>query len=510
MSAINNIPQKTTQQRISEININNLKNINDLKMSFEPHNLTVILGPNRSGKSTILHAIAACFSPVTGSAEGYKFSAFFLPHTDTQWKGSRLSITHSYRIESRVIDNEVKEFTKNTTRWIPRHERKPKRHVEYIGIDECVPLIEKENSKYNINYKTIQRDEKLIKDILEKASFVFNVRYTEYNKHSVSDKKYFFGVANSEMKYTALTMSAGEQKVFKILEKIFLAPDYSLILIDEIDLLLHDSAMIRLIDVINARAMSKKLQVIFTTHRDSVLKKSNEINVRHILTTPKKSFCFEQTKPEAIWRLTGEPAKPISIFVEDDLAAAIVSKISSNLKIAKYIEITKFGAASNCFLVAAGIAFKNEDFSNTLFVLDGDVYRTNEEKIDRIKAIITEHGEDIEMRRKQIIESIVDLNIPKEISPEEFINKSIGTIDTTNTPLEHHEIINIAREIRCVSDTHHYLDKIIEQIGLDKSVGLSKIIDVFSLTDEWNTYSESVRNWLSKKAESLLEDTSIV
>jgi AAA15 family ATPase/GTPase len=113
-------------------------------------------------------------------------------------------------------------------------------------------------------------------------------------------------------------MSAGEQKVFRLLEKVFKSPKHSLILIDELDLLLHDSAMKNLITVMSERAENQKLQIIFTTHRESVVELSGLINVRHIFGTKEKTLCFNETKPDAIRRLTGIQRKDIEVFVEDD------------------------------------------------------------------------------------------------------------------------------------------------------------------------------------------------
>jgi len=95
-------------------------------------------------------------------------------------------------------------------------------------------------------------------------------------------------------------MSAGEQKIFLLLERVFRAAKNSLILIDELDLLLHDSAMKNLIKVVSERVISHNLQVIFTTHRESIIELSDLINIRHIFGTSEKTLCFDETKPDAI------------------------------------------------------------------------------------------------------------------------------------------------------------------------------------------------------------------
>ncbi|MEX4790079.1 hypothetical protein P0161_27995 [Klebsiella pneumoniae] len=50
------------------------------------------------------------------------------------------------------------------------------------------------------------------------------------------------GVESGGLAYSSLSMSAGEQKIFLILETILKA-DKNALLIDELDLLLHDEAL---------------------------------------------------------------------------------------------------------------------------------------------------------------------------------------------------------------------------------------------------------------------------
>ncbi|MDR8444764.1 hypothetical protein FPK32_25285, partial [Acinetobacter baumannii] len=83
--------------------------------------------------------------------------------------------------------------------------------------------------------------------------------------------------------------------------------------------------------------------------REMVTTLSDKINIRHVVNIQGRSYSFEETKPDAINRLTGKSTTPIEIYVEDDLAVAIINKICSSLKASRYVKIFKFGAASNAF-----------------------------------------------------------------------------------------------------------------------------------------------------------------
>jgi energy-coupling factor transporter ATP-binding protein EcfA2 len=84
-----------SHQFIKYIKIIKLKQLENVKCSFEGHNLTAILGINGCGKSTILHALACCYQPLN-TGQDYKFSDFFLPNNFNIWDGSKFFIEYSF------------------------------------------------------------------------------------------------------------------------------------------------------------------------------------------------------------------------------------------------------------------------------------------------------------------------------------------------------------------------------------------------------------------------------
>jgi len=488
-----------SQQRLHKLEILKIKNIRDLCISFETKNVTAILGPNGYGKSTILHVLACCFQPANEKQEDYKFSNFFPPHPDNLWQGSQLKIVHTYRQYPQEYQNVETIYGKSSDRWKPIYARRPTRSVLYFGVDNCVPLIEAEKrNNAKINYSTKEVSEKIINTILEKASFCLNRKYTAYTTNDTGRGKKFIGVEADGIRYSALSMSAGEQKIFLLLEKIFRAEKYSLILIDELDLLLHDSAMNNLMKVVAARAEEKNIQVVFTTHRESVIELSALINIRHIYSSGEKTLCFNETKPDAIQRLTGKQPKPIEVFVEDDLAMAIVKKVTGELRMSRHVSIQRFGAAINCFTILAALILRGEDCENSIFILDGDVYRTNEEQKNGLSRCLTGDDETAKSRREVGCEKIKSLKLPANTNPEKYIHSIIIGLNNTDNE-EYNEIIEVVKEINFVDDDHKYVNLIIERLGWDRSDGLSKIIGLISSSNEWIDYVADVKDWLESK-----------
>lgn len=497
-----------SQQRLHKLEIEKIKNIRDFCISFETKNITGILGPNGYGKSTILHVLASCFKPANKKEEDYKFSNFFPAHADNLWQGSQLTIFHTYREGDQLSENVETIYGKSVDRWKPIYARRPTRSVLYFGVDSCVPLIEAEKrNNAKINYSTNQVSEQIINTILDKASYYLNRKYTAYTTNHTRRGKIFIGVESDGIRYSALSMSAGEQKIFLLLEKVFRAAKNSLILIDELDLLLHDLAMKNLITIISERAIERNLQVIFTTHRESVIEMSDLINIRHIVSTSKKTLCFDETRPDAINRLTGNQAKLIEVFVEDDLAVAIVKKVASQLGISRHVSIQRFGAAINCFTVLAGLRLRGESCENSMFVLDGDIYKTQEEHKERLNNVLTGNNEYAKSLRESSLAKIKCLNLPGNTKPEKYIHSIIIGLEDTGDN-ERNEIIEIAKQIIAVDNSHNFVDDVITRLGLSRDVGLSKIVDLISSTHEWTDYISDINDWLTLKKVLVLETTS--
>jgi len=300
-------------------------------------------------------------------------------------------------------------------------------------------------------------------------------------------------------------MGAGEQRLFFILQELFRSPKYGLILIDEIDLLLHGDALEKFLKIAIARARVKNLQVVFTSHRESILDFESFINIRHIHNTTVKTFCFAETKPDAMRRLTGKPQRPLEVFVEDALAATIVNKVAAEMKIRKYVAATCYGAAINVFTILAGIFLKGDSIANALFVLDGDVYTTNDEKSTRINAVLTGTDAAAVQHRNEALTHLRQFTLPEGNRPEPFINGMICGIQEDDLDPEEQEIADLAKEVHATGDSHHFIGHIVIQLGCERQEGLTKAVDLAAKAAGWADYVAPVREWLEVKKPIVLE-----
>lgn len=500
-----------SQQVTHSLSIEKLKGISALdEIRLDERPLTAILGPNGCGKSTILHALACCYKPVPGvDQQNWQFRDFFTPTTDATWVGSFLTMRHTYRDEQTVFGNVVSEYRKNADRWSPRYANRPERYLRFIGIKSCVPRIEEETYTSAINYQTEAHVDAGL--IMAKMSTVFNRAYNELNLHRAHAGRQYPGLAFLGTRYSALAMGAGEQRVLEILSAVFNAPRYALILIDEIDLLLHTAALTQLIRILYQRAMDKSLQIVFTTHREAVLDLTEMVSIKHIHTIgvqPPKTYCFSNTKPDALKRLTGAQDRPLEIFVEDEMAQAIAEHELSRLGLKRVASVTQYGAATNCFTLAAGLILSGDhDLNTQLFLLDGDLYVTQEEQLTRAKAVLTGTEEHAEQRRQSCIDGIKKLCATPDISlaPEPQLHRMIRGLPKQEDEGVN-EIIGLAHDIQAVDDTHSFVELIIQTLNVHRAVGMAHIVRVAALSPAWGPYVEELRAWLTERRSAFVEE----
>ena len=488
--------------KLHSVFFKNLKGLKDAKFIFEKP-LTAIMGVNGSGKTTVIHALACAYQPPDGGkGENHRFSDFFIPNTDAFWKGSEFYIENEKIDKDKTTILPPRKYSKAFDRWSPRYGDRPKRNIYYIGIDSCLPEIEKNNTQNRIIYSSIKRDDKLSKKIIKEAAAILNKNYQSL-RENIFHKKHFTGVElGSGLKYSSLSMGTGEQRTIKILEKILNAEPYSLILIDEIDLLLHVSSLKRLIIRLDEIAREKSLQIIFTTHALEMVNLTQYVGIQYIncisrtseQETYEKTIVYDAINSDLVYSLTGSCDRPLKIYVEDELAKAIVKKLLRYMNMSAKADVIKYGALDNAFTLAAAKVLAGEDCKNTLILLDGDKYHERDERLDQIKKRISGTEDHIEEKWIQALSLIVAFSLPDNTSPEKFFHDLLmETNDMGN------ELIVAASEIQAVTDTHDWLQKIKIKLNDTESNLVRDIIDIASRSTKWNNYINPLREWLDAK-----------
>ncbi len=480
-----------TPQKIDNIYITKLKGLRNANISFGEKPITAIFGKNGSGKSTILHALACLYRPLSNKGEMNYFTRFFKRENSNYWQGSE--ITASFTVNGQSIK---RNYGKRGNRWSPRTENRPQRDVIYMGISSCVPDIEQVSPTLTSlsmgNETEIHDKEKIIQD----ASYILGFEYQNYSRVPFFKKSYKRATV-AEYSYSSLSMGAGEQRLFTILEVLYSMPAYSLLLIDELDLTLHSSALNRLLDKMNKVAENRHLQIVFTTHREELTLR-NDINIRHIWKTATEptTFVLNHTTPDCLQRLTGKIQKPLEVFVEDELAEYIARQVAKDKGLLKYTSFFRFGCIDNAFVVAAGCDIQESDSDNRIIITDGDKYRTEEERTKMMNATYSGNEVDRSNRRARALSHIKQYILPKDEQPEHYLWTQLKNTEN--------EYATIARNVPIVQeDKHAYLYDVQKESGDSREAFLTNVLKILSEQPFWKNYVSELSHWLDERKQEL-------
>lgn len=480
------MPNTVIDQQLKSVTFHNLKHLRDMEIDFRDKNVTGLFGVNGCGKSSVLHALACFYRSLNSGSESNYFTRFFKRVGTEAWTDSKMTAQFTIKGADRTVI-----YKKGSDRWVPRMENKPKRDSYYVGIQSCVPAIEKEpvsrTSFHMINCGDIDNHV----EILNAFSNILCREYDTAERESFLKRNYHRVKLHDTTSYTSLSMGAGEQRLLYILELFYRVPEYSLILIDELDLTLHTLALNRLVDFIVKLSDEKHLQVVFTSHREELTLR-NDINIRHIWKPANvdQTFCLDHTTPDCLCRLTGSMEKRFEVYVEDILASSVVKEVLKDNGILNYTKVITFGDACNAFTIAAGLELQGAIDNNKLILLDGDVYLTSEEKMKQMKKRLGGNEAGKDAIRSHALSIVKELHLPANEQPEHYLWLLLRT--------KTGELADLANMVdQSPNDKHSYLYEIFEKQGEDKSTYYRNVVRTIKNDVSWNTYVSAITDWIS-------------
>ncbi|HHT8901812.1 TPA: AAA family ATPase [Burkholderia cenocepacia] len=492
-----------SQQRLIKLEVTELKNLKDVELTFGDTSLTAIMGANGCGKSTVLHALACAYSPPDDTS-GYKFPMFFKPSTEALWAGSSFTIHYEQRDGQTLQPNLQQRFSKAADRWAPRYDKRPVRPVRMVTIRESVPEVEALGINAMVHYQRRAFPGEVHNQVRNVAGQVLNRQYAEY--HQVQYRqggRPSIAVTNGALRYAAISMSAGEQRVFRILDSVFSAPDYSLILIDEIDLFLHQDALKKLLDALRLHCDARHKQLVFTTHFPPIADMYETISVKTIHRVGQRTLVWQGHSYDALRLITGQLQRPIRVFVEDDVAEAIVKEVARALRLQPYVHVGWYGPSENAFALGAGLILANEPLDRVLIVLDGDVDSLPEERRRKIGRHLTGNEPGRADERDVLYQKIVPLVAEDAASPEQMLNRMLRTVQQDDVPDGDRPLLEFAHDIVNVPERHGYVNQVVETSGEPRSYALRKLVEMATRSAAWAAYTLPVREWLEERAREL-------
>ena len=361
-----------------------LRGLKKFRIDFS-YPFTAIAGKNGCGKSSLL-AIAACAfhnNPTGWKLPDrvnpyYTFSDFFIQSTsDPKLAGIqiRYGILHN-RWKSASggeptsgIAHQIRE-KKVGGKWSD-YDSRVKRPVAFFGIERVVPPSERSVFRsYRSQFSGSKQKGDWEDATRECVARILGQPYEDFQVHSHAKYRLHF-VSCKGAKYSGLNMGAGEKALFDLVGALYACPEGTLILVDEIELALHESAQKRLVSEISELCSRKKIQVICTTHSPFILKAlppegrflvSPGTSVTHI--TPGITAAF------AAGRMGDNHSQEAMVYVEDWVARDLLTRFlpRSLLGRAQIIPIGSHSAVVH----QLSARFLDKAKQATVAIMDGD------------------------------------------------------------------------------------------------------------------------------------------
>jgi len=467
------------------------------------------MGGNCSGKTTVLHALACVHRPLQQGDPNYKFAQFFRPNTDAFWQGSNFTVHYSQRVDQHFYPDLVQSYTKTTDRWSPKYARRPERYTRFLSIGDSVPDVDSVTLASMIHYQKIENNDSISIHVRDAAGQILNRVYETFYRVTYNyTGRDSIGVRSGPVTYSGLSMSSGEQRVFRILDAVFRAPDYGLILVDELDLFLHQDALQRMLSLLQQHCEQRHKQLVFTTHFPPVAQMYEKMRIYTLHSTQTRTAIWQGYSYEAMRHITGIQERPIHCYFEDDVAQEIVARVASELGIRKFVQFGSYGPAVNAFSLCAGLQLSNADTNHTLAVLDGDVYGGWRARLQQVERVCTGNQPEHDEQRKRLMGLVRTLTPMRNaggspMSPEQVLHLMLHSINQANVPDDRTEVYQIGLGVVNVPEKHGFVNQIIDHTGESREVALSKIIELASLSASWRRYTRLIRAWLAKHKSQL-------
>lgn len=286
--------------------------------------VVAIVGENGTGKTTLLKAAASAYEN-TDQRKTYYPSSFFV---ETHWDRIQ-GVTLNYRVR-RGTDIAQFRISKPSQRWsFP--DKRISRPVFYLDISRTLPLDASAGyAKIAKLAATEVSTSEIDADYRERLSHVLGREYKRARfAFSDADKKRDVGLLEREFgEISQFHQGAGEDAtldLFRILQQV---PQYSLIIIDEVEASLHPRAQRRIIRFLLWLARHKRAQVIVSTHSPYVLQELPQEARVLLLPGPSGLNVVYGATPEFAMSRIDEGAHPeVFVFVEDREAGILLREI---------------------------------------------------------------------------------------------------------------------------------------------------------------------------------------
>jgi predicted ATPase len=423
---------------ITSVKFEPFRHIDNLEFEIK-HPISVITGTNRSGKSTILMALACSHfdflkrNMKNGNLERHTWSSL-MKFTNHDKQSRDWTYFIGYKTGARN-DNKRGQRKHSTGKWngIGKKESQIKqRQVVFIDLDRVMPARNFNSKIFFLAKNSISSaiSTSKITDIEQYISYILEEKFT-LNKLAKHLDKDIFKYKNQN-EYSSFNAATGEEVLIKIIIDAVEANKNALILIDEVEIGLHPKVQRRLLDVLYNIARTEQKQFILTSHSSTILS-----------SLPEKARIFIERQTNGTYKAITEISVNAAmtkmdsisyplydLFCEDYIAEKIILKAISYLQKVKGVH--DFGNLVNIIISNSA----DQTYSN--FQAHKRTY--NSKKIKIGYACVLDGDMAIQKTKNNILSYPPEANLhflPSDKSPEYFLVKAYVSIHP-NSNLDYH------------------------------------------------------------------------
>ncbi len=369
------------ENALLEVRVKRLRNVEDLRVSFE-YPVSVLAGPNASGKSTLLFA-CACAYQVPGAA-GFLPGRLF-PNFDSRQPPTLADATQRSELEFHYLDH----GERRSMVW-GRSKSWRRRFVGSAGASQPAREVYLRTLANLTNPSAVpgilqRRGRPIRTDALSPELLVFAHRILpwRYRKLTLISARPTGDLLFAELDdaartgYSEFHMSSGERSILRISKDISHLKD-ALVLIDEVDTGLHPYTQQQAMLELQRAALRRNLQVIVASHSAVILDSvppdariflDRDRVTGHVHRAPLYRDLFQKA-------LYGQSRDRLSILCEDDVAEGVIRGVFDVLNVTLGIRhedvIVGRNTGRNEFAGHVRTLGKFGKLGDFILVLDGD------------------------------------------------------------------------------------------------------------------------------------------
>lgn len=387
--------------RLSNLSITNCKRFKekaDFNFNFP---LTVLVGQNGSGKTTVTRSIRLLkknYKPVCEFFEteidngGFADARF-----DYVVDGQTLSYQHTEKPRKWNLNGTLPENLPITSIQTKSFVGGIEKSFLYDSIaksakrEDQVDYVQRQAHK--IQQKPQEGGRKLRFILTDKELATVN-RILDSNFVSIEivRHKFFSGtwatniLFQNENSFCEYNSGSGEFLVATIVREIEKASNNSIVLIDEPEVSLHPRAQYKLIEYFLDAIKRKHIQMIVTTHSEHIVEMLPKEAVICLRKNENKTFVQQNVIPELAFAEIGSPVwNSKRIIVEDDMAQSIVKRVLEEEELEPMVSVEFYPGGCSNLKKYTILTYARTSIKNQYIIFDGDQYM---EKIPNFDLIL--------------------------------------------------------------------------------------------------------------------------